>query len=200
MNYFQRIFVVFLTVSLLGGCAAAFVPYTSDPARKLGWAAELMENHDRPLPAESLINEAIEIYTSQQNELGLAEAYRVYGLFFKSYAVTKRKIYFQEYGFLDKSATYDKRYEKALEYFDKSKDIFQKNNVLDRLSNVYIQIGITYARMNNSIAACNAYNEGLKIHQNLMKQNPEFKYVLPKQYSDFSAGVSDLKNKTGCLW
>jgi len=201
MNHFRKISVAILAVyllGLLGGCAAALVPSTSDPARKLGWAQELMDNKNRPLPAEKLVNEAIEIYTVQQNELGLAEAYRVYGLFFKSYAVASQQRHYEESGFLDKSATYAKRFEKSLEYFEKSRDLLQKNGDLDSLPNVYVQIGITYTFMNNSIAACNSYDASLKAHQSRMEQDPKLKYELPKEFSDFSDAVVHLKKKSGC--
>jgi hypothetical protein len=57
------------------------VPYTSDPERKLGWAKELYQNQNRPIPAERLIKEAIEIYQERGDQLGLAQAHRAYGVF-----------------------------------------------------------------------------------------------------------------------
>jgi len=46
---------------LLTGCAAMLIPKTSDPAKKLGYAYQLFDQQHRPLPAEELIRESIEI-------------------------------------------------------------------------------------------------------------------------------------------
>ena len=64
-----------LVVLILSGCAAAGVPYTSDPAAKLADAAQLFDIQGRPLPAEKLIVEALDQYKDTNNQLGLAEAY-----------------------------------------------------------------------------------------------------------------------------
>jgi hypothetical protein len=44
------------------GCSAIGVPKSSDPATKLRQANELFVKQDRPLPAERLIQEALELY------------------------------------------------------------------------------------------------------------------------------------------
>src|SRR6267378_1202521 len=81
--------VVLLFLSLLGfaGCAAFGVPATTDPAGKLRDATALFDRQDRPLPAERLIREALELYQKNGDQLGVAEAYRTYGFFFRSGSV-----------------------------------------------------------------------------------------------------------------
>jgi len=198
MNHYRNFFAILLAVNLLAGCAAALVPATSDPARKLGWAQELFDNQDRPLPAERLINEAIEIYKTQHDELGLAEGYRVYGLFFKSQAVERQQNFYQNNGFQDKSAAYDKRLDKAAEYFYKSLALMQKNNASGSLPNVHLQIALTHWRMNNLGAACTAFDDSLKAYKARMQQHPDTKVVLPEEYSNFEIAVNDLKKRAGC--
>jgi hypothetical protein len=90
--------------SLLAGCAAMGVVATDDPAGKLRDATALFGGYARPLPAERLIREAIDIYEKQNDSLGLAEAYRTYGLFFRSTSIEGpwSKLY-RERGFLDPS-------------------------------------------------------------------------------------------------
>jgi len=75
----RRLIVVFLLFILLDGCAAYLVPETKDPKDKLSWARSLI-NTGRPLPAEKLINESIEIYSRENNMAMLGEAYWLYGM------------------------------------------------------------------------------------------------------------------------
>ncbi len=75
--------IIILLAILVAGCAAMGVPYTTDPKKKLSYAVMLYDEQQRPLPAERLIRESIDIFKSENNEKGLAQAYRVYGFFFR---------------------------------------------------------------------------------------------------------------------
>src|SRR5439155_17074841 len=55
------------------GCAAFGVPPTRDPATKLRTATWLFDRQDRPLPAERIIREALELYQKDGDQLGIAE-------------------------------------------------------------------------------------------------------------------------------
>src|SRR5438094_2651181 len=104
-----------LLLSLLAfaGCAAFGVPATSDPAGKLRDATALFDRQDRPLPAERLIREALEVYQRNGDQLGVAEAYRTYGFFFRARSVGgKWSKFYRDNGFLDRSETFDTRYMK----------------------------------------------------------------------------------------
>src|SRR3569832_1253737 len=89
----MKLIPAFLLLVALAGCAAALVPETSDPARKLGWARELINNQNRPIPAERLIKEALTIYQAEQNELGEADANRTLAEFYKSDAYANNAHY-----------------------------------------------------------------------------------------------------------
>jgi len=198
MSRLQNVTLFLLVLNLLAGCAAFLVPETSDPAKKLEWARELIDNQGRPLPAERLIRDAIEIYRSQHDDSGLAEAYRVYGLFFKSAAVVREQRFYREKGFIDKSATYDNRLEKAAEYFGESLIILQKIGDLHALPNLYLQIAFTQQLMKNTNAACASFDDSLKAHQIRMRQHPETMVVLPKEFSSFEDGIAVFKQQAGC--
>ncbi len=176
------------------------VPSTDDPARKLGWAQELVENQDRPIPAERLIRESIDIYQEQKDEMGLARAYRVYGIFFKDKAINKWQKFYQETGFLDKSATYETRFPKALEYFEKSLSLSMKNEDIDMPPNLYLLIAFTYQNMRQPEAACLAFDKSISAHKIMLAESPEAdpKASLPKQYSSFEEAVNDFKKRAGC--
>jgi tetratricopeptide (TPR) repeat protein len=196
---FYRLFSIGLFALLLTGCAAMGVPETSDPARKLRQASGLIESLDRPIPAERLIRESIDIYQAQQDELGLAYAYRMYGLFFKSSAVSRLPAYYENgTGFMDKTAAFDTRFEKALEYFEKSRDLLLKNNDVQLITNVYAQIAFTYELMNDKVSACNAYDLSLKSDQAIAKSNPELVTLGSREFSSFKQGITEYKKRLGC--
>jgi hypothetical protein len=98
----------------VAGCAAIFGRSTDDPAIKLKWASELFSSKDDPVRAEELIRDALEIYRKDRNQLGMAEAYRQYGLFLRSNAVSRFAEYYKEEA--DKTVTFKTRYEKAIDY------------------------------------------------------------------------------------
>jgi len=113
-----RVLIMLFCTALLSGCAASS---TNDPALKLTWAAEEFGWEEDPIAAEELLHGSMEIYRKQMNRLGLAETYWQHGLFLRSHSVTKSKEHYQQEGFLDETIRYDTRYEKALEYFNKSR-------------------------------------------------------------------------------
>ncbi len=128
---------IILLIFILNGCAAVGVPTTSDPHEKLAWSQELLYRQDRPLPAERLIIEAIEICAEEKDIECSAEAYSTYGSFLVSSSVKKRKKKYQKEGFLDRTVTYEERQSKAIEYYDKS-------IALTPDSKVYNLLGMTY--------------------------------------------------------
>jgi len=185
MKNIRSSMIAMLMVVVLSGCAAMLVSETSDPDKKLGWATALLEEQHRPFPAEKLIREAIQIYKEQNNEMGLAEAYRSYGTFLRSGVIEEtpwRKSYVKD-GFLDKSATYDNRYDKSIEYLENSGQLFAKNNKLDRVSNVYLNMGITYEIAGKTDKACEAYKTSQEIHRKFMEDNPGTIIRLPTGFS-----------------
>jgi len=110
----------------LVGCAAMGVFATSNPDVKLSDAEYLYMNKGRPLPAERLIFEAIEIYQKQNDSQGLGHAYRAYGDLLRSPIVaTKYDKIYREYGFRDKTVTFENRVAKSKEYYTKSLEYYQ---------------------------------------------------------------------------
>lgn len=187
-----------LIAQFLGGCAAMLVPETADPMKKLAWAKELVENQDRPIPAERLIREALDIFESQNDMGGMAQAYRVYGLFFKAPSLQKWENFYRKNGFLEKEASFDARYKIALAYFEKSRDLYEKQQDFGALSNVFLQIGITHQLLAEVGHACRAFGQSLYSHQKFMQREPDAKVALPKPYMSFAAAILDIKKQAGC--
>jgi len=198
MNKITKICAILLSFQLLTGCAAMLVPSTSDPATKLAWAQELIEKQDRPLPAERLIREAIDIYREQKDEIGVAHGYRMYGIFFNAPALRKWQKYYQENGFLDKSASYDTRFQKALEYLDKSLSIATNHKDINMPANLYVLTGFAYQNMQQTAAACLAFDKSIVAYKLMVAQNSQVKASVPKEYSSFENGINDFKKRAAC--
>jgi tetratricopeptide (TPR) repeat protein len=189
--------VICFLVALVG-CAAIFGRSTSDPAIKLQWASEHFSSKDEPLQAEELIREAIAIYKKQNNQLGLAEAYRQYGLFFRSNAVNKFEKHYRAEGFEDKTVKFDQRLQKAVEYFNKSRDLYADYGHIDIVSNLNISLGKAYDMMNMRDAACDAFDKGLADYAEYKKINPEAMEFRSEEMQNYVEYIGIMKKQAGC--
>ena len=192
--------VVLLAVHVaLLGCSAMGVPASSDPATKLRQANELFVREDRPIPAERLIQEALDIYEKDGDRLGAAEAYRTFGFFYRSTAVERwEKVYRAETGFFDKTVTFDTRFDKSAQYFEKSAKTFEQAGALDRAVNAEFNEGMTFALANRPANACEAYDRSLIMYRDAQKSNPDKSPDLPPGVKTFDELVMKFKAKVRC--
>lgn len=185
---------------IIAGCEAAGVPLTFNPDTKLHYAQSLFEDYDRPLPAESLITESIEKYTKSGDNAGLAEAYRIYALLLSSQAINRWEGFYKKNGFNDKTITFDNRYQKALEYFQKSLTLFENNSMYAEASNVHFHIGRIYsAILNDKGLACENFKMSLQSQAKFKKENPDIKIDLPSGYSSFDEFIEQAKKEADCM-
>jgi tetratricopeptide (TPR) repeat protein len=186
--------------AIFAGCAGVGIFALSDPAAKLRDAGDLFDRQDRPLIAERLIREAIGSYRKNNDQLGLADAYRTYGFFFRSSAMEgKWSKYYRENGFLDKSASYDARYEKSIEYLEKARAIFAEHKRYDVLTNVNLNIGFTYEVMGYGAAACEAFDRSLENNRDNLRQIPKAKIALPQGFATFEEFLAPHRERAGCV-
>lgn len=189
------------TATLLGlsGCAGFGIAATSDPAAKLSDAGDLFDRQDRPLPAEQLIREAIVMYQEKNDQLGLADAYRTYGFFFRSPSIEgKWSKHFRANGFLDKSATFETRFAKSIEYFEKARTILAEKEHFDALTNVDLNMGFTYVAMGNTQAACQAFDRSLESYRDNLRQATGARPVVPQGFASYEEFLADRKKRYGC--
>jgi tetratricopeptide (TPR) repeat protein len=198
MNLAIKGILVATIAAFLYGCAASMVPETSDPAKKLGWARVLIEEQNRPLPAERLIREAIEIYRASSDQDGLAEGYRRYGLFFASPSVKKFESHYRTEGFLDKTVTFDKRMDKAIEYFNMSKEQYEKTKAYDRLSNIYLLLAWANQEKGEHALACRALDASLASNAKLKAEEPSSKVSLSGPAKSFDEVIAKNKEQMHC--
>jgi tetratricopeptide (TPR) repeat protein len=186
---------------LLVGCAAMGVVATSDPDVKLSDAQNLYRNLDRPLPAETLISEAIEIYQKQGNLRGLGNAYREYGGLLLSPSLTKwgsPKMYFH-----DPSVTYENRVAKASDYFRKALDAYEKfepqpleAKQYDVLSNLYYVTAWTYNGLHDHKNSCKYFDKSLAAYAENIRLNPSAKPISPG-FNSFPEMVTFYEKQIG---
>lgn len=186
--------LVFLWIS---ACAAVGVVATSDPREELGNALALFD-HGRPLPAERMIVDAIAQCEKTNDDVCIGKAYRVYGLFFQSAAVTEYRVQYQKYGFLDKTATWDTRYQASIFYFRKAGAIAQDTNHYDVLSNIHYLTGKDFALMHDIESACVEFAQSLDAHEEFQRRNPAATGAPIKGPGSFGDTIADIQRRMGC--
>jgi tetratricopeptide (TPR) repeat protein len=190
----SRLIFVFLLFTL-NSCAFVGVPTTSDPAKKLAYADDLIGYQRRPLPAEQLIREVLDIYTRENNEVGIAETYKTYGYFFQSKAVEEAKGWYIKNGFQDKSASYETRFQKSIEYYKKAEAIFVRFKDYSKLTNVYLNIGYAYYGLGDHDNTCKSFRKSLDSNREYLAANPGTRVFVPegyKTYEEYMAKHFDL--------
>lgn len=185
-------------VLTMAGCAAMLERSSDNPAEKLKWASELLSKEDDTAEAEKLIREAIAIYGKKKYQHGLAEAYRQSGLFFRSNAVNEDEAYYRENPFLDPTVKYKDRYEKAIEYFNRSKELFADYGHLDVVSNIYIGLGKTYDITNRREEACDAFYKSLESFALFKLNEPEVQENRPDEIRNYMENVESMREQAGC--
>jgi hypothetical protein len=186
---------VFALTIIFSGCAAMLVPETKNPDEKLSWAYSLILN-GRPLPAEKLIKEAVEIYSKDNNLAMLGYSYHLYGIL--------------EYRFPKND---DKTKKAAIEYFKISLKYFHehftqkpyKNDDPSYASNYFRassaaqHLGDSYDPKTNIDLVCQAYALSLKYNKLGMEIKPEAKINVTRDFSNFEEFIKSKQEKAKCI-
>jgi hypothetical protein len=183
------------------GCSAALVPYSSDPDTKLEQAVSLLEGYEplhRPLPAERLIWDSIEICRNEGDEPGLARAYGAYAFFLYSAAVGNWEKHYREEGFRDESVTFDNRKEKSVEYHKMAKNVCMSISSYDCVANAYLNIGSIYHYENRPEEACAAFHECSDNFLKFREVHPDQEVQLPAGYGSFEEYLDAVREEADC--
>jgi len=199
-----RVFFILLSGLFLSSCVYVSLPESSDPAVKLEEAGRYMAQ-GQPLPAERLIMEAMRMYQTENNPEGLGNAYRDFGVFLRSSAVTQRERTYRETGFLDSSITYDNRHEqsriyleKALAQYNEAANRYKSQGRYDLLSALHYTQAGTYLLQNNRAMACTTYDQSRKAYAESAVRNLSAKPDIPKGYASFHEAITAARNQAGC--
>ena len=168
------------------------VPETSDPNRKLAQAYSLMA-HQRFLPAERLIREALDIYTKQGDEVGMAEAHHAFGNFYKN------ELYHTKFAATYKwLGTYDGTYMKSIDNFATAKRLFEKNQNDVGVTKSLVGLGNAYSVRGEKDKACENYNAALRSWEAARARDPSVRAPILTQYRDAEELINAFRQKEGC--
>jgi hypothetical protein len=163
-------------------------------------AVALFDDTGRPLPAEQLISDALQEYKRLGDEAGIANAYRVYGLFLRSRSLQQPNYaaHYREKGFIDVGATYDTRYDRSLYYLGMAAEMYRRLDEKDLLSNVYFHMGDVNVLAGNSTAACRYYDESLSAQAEFRAAHPITSVDLPPGSRSFEEALAASKRYAKC--
>jgi tetratricopeptide (TPR) repeat protein len=160
---------------------------------------------DRPMPAERLIREAIDIYKERNDPHGLGNAYRDYGDLLRSPAVAKHEIAYRRDGFQDRSVTFDNRFSKASEFTSKALEYYRLAEKQDResakfdaLTNVYFNMAWCYYTLDDREKACGFYDRTLEAYTENIRRNPTAKPNVPSGFGSVADVVASEKQRAAC--
>ena len=199
-----RCAMLVLATALLGACSGVGIVASSDPMVKLNEAEELFRRQDRPLAAERLILEAMEIYRLQGNARGLGNANREYADLLRSTAVAgKWQKHYQDHGFLDRSVNYENRFEKSTEYYEKALAYYTEaekkvrpSEQWDDLTNLYFNMAWTASQLGHTSRSCAYYDQSLSAYEQNMARHPGVKpYAGSGAFADM---IRTSKKRLGC--
>jgi tetratricopeptide (TPR) repeat protein len=180
--------VLLIILLLIVGCSAALVPYTSDPSKKIDQAYALMDS-GRPLPAEKLIDDALEIYQKEGNELGIAEVYHTYGnlyktgIYYSSSRVSERRV---------------KTKEEAVGYFQKAVDLYLNHNDFIGAAKCQFGIGQVYWVVGKKTEACAALDDSLASYNKAKERDPAARMPFRYHETEFPKVIQYTKEGVGC--
>lgn len=196
----MRFFLIILACVNLMGCAAVGVPITFNPEKKLWYAESLIYDLDRPIPAQNLIEEAIEIYEKREDEVGLARAYRAYANFLEYEAVAVGGFEGNHSRlFMGKIIAFKDLSQEAIGYWEKALYLFEKNSLYDEASNAYFNIGrLHFLFLKNRKKACENFEKSLQSHLIFRSNNPDIKISLPQGFESFEEYIESTKKEAGC--
>ncbi len=181
----------------LSGCAGIMTKSTHSTAEKLRNAEELYEQQNRPVFAERQIYEVLNTARSNNDQLGMAEAYRAYAFFLRSDTLANWRQHFRQEGFLDPAVSFETRYEKSIDYLEKARVIFQQHRRYDALTIVNLNIGFTFEVLGNLDAACHAFDRSL--HNNRVSlEEDAMKISLPKGYATYEDFLAPHRKRAQC--
>lgn len=168
-----NIIVLILLISLTG-CSAVGIVETNDPHRKIEQAIYLLNTENRPIPADKLLAQSINIFKQKNDQMGLVRAYRARGHFLLSNSVKNNSKFFINNGFFIDGNIYEKREEKAIEYFLKVRSILEEDS--RSLYSAKTQINMTLTEMyskyfNNSTHICKHLKEAIFYHSKFQENS-----------------------------
>lgn len=171
---------------LLTSCMAAGVPYTRDPDNLVGWAMH-MHRKGRAWRMKQFIDLAHDGYVKKNDQLGIAETYRLYGKYYR---------------FHPESAVIDHDYdpvpdraqlEKSLRYYLQAMDMFRSLQEWGHAALTTAEVGQAYMLLDEKAKTYAAYDQAINLYEKFLQLHSpqEFPYQLVQV--DFYEFVRDQR-------
>lgn len=189
--------MILFCLSLFYGCSAMFVPMTRDPEQKVSQASHLIQV-GRPLPAERLIREAIDIYKKNEDEKGLSQAYLAYGHFFSSKAVTECSRHYIRNGFDEDTASYEDRFNVSSLFLAKAELIAIKYNDVKVLAGIHQVKARNFKATGKINQACEEYALSLENYRKFLSENHADISWSHKKYRSYDEYILAEMKSLGC--
>ncbi len=196
----MKVVIGFVFIILFAACSHKSLVDHSNAYQKLRDALYLYKYKNRPLLAEKLIFQAMQKFQAHDNQRGLCIAYRDYAFYLQSKSLTLNLHKIKKHGFRDQEVTFENRFVKALEYFERSIEILKSlQHSYDLLTNLYLSKGFAlHYHHNDKTQACQALHESLKAHQQHQAFLPHSRPVVPKGYESYKAYIERVKKEFKC--
>ncbi|MEW6997477.1 hypothetical protein AADZ86_07220 [Colwelliaceae bacterium BS250] len=190
----QNIISLIFIVSLLSGCSAAGILYTSDPFEKVSNASYLI-SVNRTLPARKFLLEVMEdINTSETKDEKLTGfTYRALGFLLSSSTYQNYRKEKDNY-----TTPYDGDEMRGIEFYNKATDVLVKNKFYFEASNVAWLKHISYENQNDNFQACEQLRIAVKYNKLGLKNNPLVNASYSEGHQSFDDEIIKHKKKLRC--
>ena len=167
-----------LTAFILSGCAAALVPYTSDPNTKLKNSYALLST-GRALPAEKFAKEALETFESENDFEGMAEAHVFLGQFYKS------QTYRSYENFYKSNDSYDPSNGKSIHHSQLAVDLYHQIKNYTQQAKAKSVLATAYLTEDRN-RACSLFDESLETYEIGKVETPLESFEYNTYYGSFN--------------
>ena len=160
--------------------------------------ADYLMRNGRSLAADKLINDVINFCSKKNDEDCLATAYFYYGKLLMGRVGTTDKWY-KISSYVDKSITTDNVNQKSLEYLEKALMLAKKHELNDKISAIYIKIGILqFKYFKDRISSCDSFDQSLRHNLLYRRDHADQKVILDKGFKSFEEYILQGKKEMGC--
>lgn len=199
-------FLTVLVALMLSGCSAALVPYTSDPAKKVGYANALAAN-GRNIPAARLLKEVQETTPTDVPGLLLrGQSHVLYIDLINGKINGRNKVGFQEI-VEGNSQDVDTHRQLALKDYQTAKAMVEtgddnagsyaggKNFAL---SNIAFRVAQLYLQKGDIKLACDSLDESLRYNEIATKEHPTAKVEMNSHFQSYAEMITANKKAISC--
>jgi hypothetical protein len=108
------------------------------------------------------------------------------------------ELYYRKEGFLDKTATFDQRLDKSIEYLSKSRELYAKTNAHDVLSNIDLNLAWVYEDKGQQESACKALDSSLANNVRFKAAQPNARIKMASNFKSFADVIARERKSAHC--